>query len=174
MTARGSRRLERQSLALAVGSVLALGSGCTLSTESTVDSRPVATSDSVSPAQDQATTSYRQHVQRLLDTGHARLPRLPRLRSRLPRAVPDRVDDLPSLLTDPPGRAVLTFHPPEGFDDPAGWASETLLFYGSDRRWRSLRMGELGLPAQAWPGADTYGAGSLSPDGRWWAGRSTP
>ncbi|WP_139175645.1 hypothetical protein [Nocardioides lianchengensis] len=53
-----------------------------------------------------------------------------------------------------------------------GWASETLLLHGIDGRWRVLPMDELGLDDAIWPGHDTYGAGSLSPDGRWWAGRS--
>ncbi|WP_134765305.1 hypothetical protein [Nocardioides sp. 1609] len=105
-----------------------------------------------------------------------RLPRdladLPRLRTRLPRTVPRDPAALPSLSADPPGRALFAYHPPEGFDDAPGWSGETVLLLGADRRWRRLDLGDLGLPGAAHPGQDTYGAGSLSPDGRWWAGRS--
>ena len=99
---------------------------------------------------------------------------LPRLRSALPKRVPRDTSGLPSLVDDPPGRATMVYHPPEMLvDDPTtGWANETLLFHGVDGRWRKLRMDELGLPDDIWPGWDTYGAGSLSPDGRRWAGKS--
>jgi hypothetical protein len=154
----------RTCLVLLTGCVLSLVSGCELGAEPRVDPPPVAVSD---PASDRRALP---RPQRLLDAG---LDRLPRLRTRLPRSVPERADAFPSLLTDPPGRALLAYHPPEEwFDGPEGWASETLLFFGRDRRWRSLRMDELDLPAEAWTGGDTYGAGSLSPDGRWWAGKS--
>lgn len=109
-------------------------------------------------------------MQRLLDGD---LSHLPRLRSPLPRSVPARPDVVPSLLADPPGRALMTYHPPEGFGDAPGWAGETVLFYGADRTWRRLRLDALGLPESAWPGQDTFGPGALSPDGRWWAARST-
>ncbi|QCW49798.2 hypothetical protein FE634_04120 [Nocardioides dongxiaopingii] len=105
-----------------------------------------------------------------------RLPRdlsdLPRLRTRLPRAVPSDPAALPSLLSDPPGRALFAHHPPEGRGDTPGWSGETVLLLGADRRWRRLDLGDLGLAEAAHPGPDTYGAGNLSPDGRWWAGRS--
>ncbi len=79
---------------------------------------------------------------------------------------------LPSVLDDPPGRARIAYHPPEWWDDAAGWASETVLLEGVDGRWRRLDLSDLGPPESAWPGSDTYGSGELSPDGRWWAGKS--
>lgn len=102
------------------------------------------------------------------------LDSLPRLRTALPRRVPADASSLPALLSDPPGRATAVYHPAEMWpaEPGEGWASETLLFHGVDGRWRRLRMDELGLTNASWPGADTYGAGSLSPDGRWWAGKS--
>ena len=155
---RARPRPGRVCLVLLACSLFGLVSGCDLSAEPRVGPPPVAAAEPVLPK-----------PQRLLDSG---LGGLPRLRTRLPRSVPDRADVFPSLLTDPPGRALLSYHPQEGFGDPDGWASETVLFFGHDRRWRSLRMDELGLPAEAWGGHDAYGAGSLSPDGRWWAGES--
>lgn len=99
---------------------------------------------------------------------------LPRLRTALPRSLPSDASALPDLMDDPPGRATMVYHPPEMIvDEPVdGWASETLIFYGVDGRWRRMRMDELGLPDAIWPGSDTYGAGSLSPDGRRWVGKS--
>ena len=99
----------------------------------------------------------------------------PRLRSLLPAVVPADADH-PSVLVDPPGRALMAYHPPEFCDADAGsgWQTETVLLFGADGRWRRLSLDDLGLPAAAWPGWDTYGAGALSPDGRWWAGRSRP
>ncbi|MEJ7833001.1 MAG: hypothetical protein WKF79_08815 [Nocardioides sp.] len=108
-------------------------------------------------------------VQRLLDVDPASLPVL---QTKLPRRVPAEDAVLPSVLDDPPGRARMTYHPPEQFfAGPRGWASEDIMFYGRDGRWSRLRMADLGLPESAWF-ADTYGAGNLSPDGRWWAGSS--
>ena len=101
------------------------------------------------------------------------LTSLPRLRTALPRRIPSDVSALPALVDDPPGRAIAVYHPPELWPEPVeGWASETLLFCGVDGEWRRLRMDELGLPDDTWAGHDTYGAGSLSPDGRWWAAHS--
>lgn len=93
---------------------------------------------------------------------------LPRLRTRLPRSVPDGDDVLPSLLSDLPGQALMTYHPSETlFAGPQGWSSEDVMFLGADGRWRVLHMEGLGLPESAWV-ADTYGPGALSSDGRWW------
>lgn len=101
------------------------------------------------------------------------LTSLPRLRTALPRRVPADAGALPSLMSDPPGRATVVYHPPERWSDPIqGWASEILLFHGVDGQWRRLRMDELGLSEASWGSSDTYGAGSLSPDGRRWAGQS--
>jgi hypothetical protein len=106
-------------------------------------------------------------LQRLLDVDPATLPAL---RTHLPRRVPAEDAVLASVLDDPPGRAVVAYHPPEGyFLGPEGWASEDIMFCGRDGRWRRLRMEDLGLPESA-SFRDTYGAGSLSPDGRWWVG----
>ena len=87
--------------------------------------------------------------------------------SNVPRTVPEPQDSLPSLLDDLPGRALIASYVPRyalGFDD------EAIEFYGLDGRWRRLALGDLDLPYDGWFGGDTYGAGALSPDGRWWAG----
>jgi hypothetical protein len=89
-----------------------------------------------------------------------------------PAELPATDTPLPSALVDPPGRARMAYHPAEWWDDAGGWASETVLLLGTDGRWRRLELADLGLPESAWPGRDTYGSGELSPDGRWWAGRS--
>lgn len=86
----------------------------------------------------------------------------------VPRSVPDPDDRLPSLIDDPPGRALVASYVPR--PDGLGWAGEAIEFYGVDRRWRRLSLGELRLPPAGWAGYDTYGAGALSPNGRWWAG----
>lgn len=76
-------------------------------------------------------------------------------------------------MSDPPGRARLAYHPRETFDDRGGWSTERVFFHGVDGSWRSLEMADLGLPETAHPGVDTYGAGSLSPDGTTWASRTS-
>ncbi len=101
----------------------------------------------------------------------------PRDWSRVPwvggrrRVAPAAAEELPGVLQDPQ-RARLVYHPTERLDDPTGWAGERLLFLGVDDQWRVLDMEELGLPADWWPGVDTYGSGSLSRDGRVWAGKT--
>lgn len=103
----------------------------------------------------------------------ADLATLPRLRTGLPRDVPDAAENLPSLIGDPPGRVSMVYHPHETWDhSKQGWDSETVLFFGRDQTWRRLNLGDLGLDEAAWPGPDTFGAGRLSPDGRWWASHS--
>jgi hypothetical protein len=103
----------------------------------------------------------------------ARVDRIPEdpppMASRLPAAFPPDDSVLPDLLTDPPGRALLAYHPRESFDDRGGWASERVFFFGTDGQWRSLDMDDLALPESTHPGIDTYGAGQLSPDGARWA-----
>jgi len=47
-----------------------------------------------------------------------------------------------------------------------------VLFYSADGAWRRLQLEDLGLPESAWPGGDTFGAGNLSPNGRWWTAPS--
>lgn len=69
-------------------------------------------------------------------------------------------------------RARFAYHPTERWDDPEGWAGERIFFLGVDDRWRVLDMGDLRLPVDSWPGPDTYGPGSLSRDGRIWAGKA--
>lgn len=91
-------------------------------------------------------------------------------RGNVPRTVPAAHTPLPSLLDDPPGRALVASYLPRPTSDLSG---EVVDFYGVDRRWRRLVMGDLDLPANRWNGGDTYGAGALSPDGRWWAGKMT-
>ena len=76
---------------------------------------------------------------------------------------------MPLLFDDPPGRALMSYRPVESLDDPRGWASETTYLLGTDGGWRRLAMADLGLAEEWWPGPDTYGAGQVSPDGRWWA-----
>jgi hypothetical protein len=109
------------------------------------------------------------------DLDAARVDRVPRALDReattLPRSFPSDDATLPDLHSDPPGRAVLAYHPREWFEG-GGWASERVLLLGVDGRWRSLELDDLDVPESAWPGPDTYGAGELSPDGRLWAGRT--
>ena len=106
----------------------------------------------------------------------ARLDRLPeafrRVRSALPASYPPDDAVLPDLLTDPPGRARLAYHPRETFDDRDGWSDERVFFFGVDGTWRSLELVDLGLPESDHPGVDTYGAGELSPDGTRWAAKT--
>lgn len=88
-------------------------------------------------------------------------------RGNLPRAVPEPDTPLPSLLDDPPGQALVASYVPRATDDIG---DEAIEFYGVDGRWRRLVLGDLDLPPNDWNGSDTYGAGALSPNGRWWAG----
>lgn len=99
--------------------------------------------------------------------------RLPRVDSKLPNAFPPDASVLPDLLAEPPGRALMAYHPRESFDDRGAWETETVFFLGLDGEWRSLEMQSLGLPASTHPGVDTYGAGELSPDGTSWAAPTT-
>jgi hypothetical protein len=89
----------------------------------------------------------------------------------LPSRIPGDGDGLPSVLEHPPGRAVMAVRtnitqPNIGVDD---WSAIRILLYGADGEWRRLDLGELGLEDAAIY-QDTYGAGRLSPDGRWWMG----
>lgn len=85
----------------------------------------------------------------------------------VPRSVPEPDVELPSLLGDLPGRALVSSYVPR----PAlGFTDEAVEFYGADGRWRRLNLGDLELPEDGWDGDDTLGAGALSPDGRRWAG----
>lgn len=101
----------------------------------------------------------------------AQLPLLSGDRWGMPASIPALGAPLPSLLDDLPGRAVVAIAPDVSvLNAPmAGWARLRLLFYGTDGHWRRLDLGDLGLPAAA-TYTDSYGSGTLSPDGRWWAG----
>ena len=92
----------------------------------------------------------------------------------LPARMPTASESLPSLLDDPPGRAVMSYRPVESFDDPQGWSGEAFYVLGTDGGWRRLAMADLDLPEDWWPGHDMYGAGQVSPDGRWWAAYAGP
>lgn len=106
-----------------------------------------------------------------------RLERLPAEWGRVPFAQTAFPRDMPSLVSSPsvleqPRPAVLVYHPLERASDPVGWGGEELLFLGRDGQWRNLNMADLGLNPAWWPGADTYGAGELSGDGRFWAAQT--
>jgi hypothetical protein len=95
--------------------------------------------------------------------------RHPVLESNLPKRVEfPPSGGVTSLLTDPPGRAVVQVRLWEPYDRVTGWHDQVTYFYGTDGRWRSLLMSDLGLDATKWAGPDTGWAGSLSPDGRYW------
>ena len=101
----------------------------------------------------------------------ADLPALVTSSGGMPRTIPRRNAVLPSLLDDLPGRALLVINPAiTTFDAPVrSWSELELLFFGVDGRWRRLGMEALGLsPSLIY--SDTFGAGKLSTNGRWWAG----
>lgn len=152
--------------AFTAGVLLVLTSSCTADGASGPVPNMGTTDQSAAPS----TSGDQVAEQRLLSSDPATFPLLP---TALPRHVPPRPQALPSVLEDPPSRVLMTYHPPESFqEDAEGWASEQVLFYGADGRWRRLGMEDLRLPEAAWPGPDTYGAGELSPDGHWWAANS--
>jgi hypothetical protein len=74
--------------------------------------------------------------------------------------MPTGRESMPSLLDDPPGRAVLSYRPIEYEHDPQGWAGETIYLWGVDGRWRRLSMLDLGLPDEGWPGPTCTAPGS--------------
>lgn len=142
--------------------------GCTTATDRDATSSPEA------PSLEHGSEGVpRSRAWRARDVRVDRIPNvLGRQVSRLPASFPADDSALPNLLTSPPGRALLTYHPRESFDDQGRWASEHVFFYGVDAVWRSLRMSDLGLPDSTHPGADTYGAGELSPDGTFWVAKA--
>jgi len=104
-----------------------------------------------------------------VDTG--KLPQLPPSSGLgMPSAIPRPDANLPSLHDDLPGRAVLVVNPKITTLNMSvqEWSELTLLFFGVDGRWRRLSMADLGLSESLIPN-DTFGAGELSWDGRWWA-----
>lgn len=107
----------------------------------------------------------------VLDAGSQDLESWPWLPGSLPRRVPTDAGALPTVAADPPGRALLAVHVGERLDDPWEWAAENILVHGIDGRWRRLDLAGLGLSGGA-PYVDSYGAGDLSPNGRWWVGRA--
>jgi len=129
------------------------------------------------PFSDPAGTSPKSQAISTGDVGWSldgvRVDRIPRdpayARTHLPRRFPADVATPTNLLADPPGRALLTYHPRE-FYEPGGWVTERIFLLGADGAWRTLNLVDLGLPESSWPGIDTYGAGELSYDGRVWAG----
>jgi hypothetical protein len=151
---------------LGAGALLAALCGCT-----DAEPRPAPPASS-STAEPEATASP-EPVWSLDDVRVDRVPADPPLvESALPTTFPADDAALPDLLADPPGRARLTYHPRETFDDVGGWVTERVLFLGTDGAWRSLEMVDLGLPESTHPGVDTYGAGELSPDGTRWAAKT--
>jgi hypothetical protein len=125
----------------------------------------VPTDPRTSHGTDEPQISGRAHLPAL--TAPMRVARTRWAHSNVPRTVPEPGDSLPSLLDDLPGRALVASYVPR----PAlGFDGEAIELYGVDGRWRRLALGDLDLPDDGWSGGDTYGAGALSPDGRWWAG----
>lgn len=102
------------------------------------------------------------------------LPVLPTSKSGMPEKIPPMDAELPSLLDDLPGRAVLVVNPKITTLNiwVESWSDLDLLFYGIDGRWRRLSLDDLQLP-ESLIYSDTYGSGQLSSDGRWWSGPSS-
>lgn len=91
----------------------------------------------------------------------------------MPAGFPPGDSALPDALVEPPGRALLGYHPHEDLQaETFGWDTERIFFFGQDGQWRSLEMADLGIPAPDHPGFDTYGPGDLSADGTRWASRT--
>jgi hypothetical protein len=147
--------------------LLALATGC----ESAPDS-----SDETAPSTGSATLRAAQPTERSVSVRPPRVQHLPPNWSTRPwggsgrpEQAPTEGAALPSVLGQPGSPAGLAYHPLERLNDPAGWASERVLFLGLDGQWRGLDLAELGLPEAWWTGEDTFGPGSLSADGRIWA-----
>jgi len=89
----------------------------------------------------------------------------------MPDTIPPMDAELPSLLDDLPGRAVLVVNPKITTLNiwVDSWSELDLLFYGVDGHWRRLSLDDLRLP-ESLIYSDTYGSGELSSDGRWWSG----
>jgi len=97
----------------------------------------------------------------LAERGRGRIPGV----SSLPRSLPEPGATLPSVLSAPPGRAVMSYRHVE-YVEGDGWASEQQLLFSHSEGWQQLNLAELDLPESSWPGADTYGVGRLAPNGK--------
>lgn len=150
----------------AVGSIIL--SACTASEEADGPSAKVTTTR---VAREPLTDSPKVAVARLDRVRPAALPPLPDGDDELPRHIPSGKAALPSLLDDLPGRAVMALRRDiTQFNAPvASWSEIDILFFGADGRWRRLELEDLGLSDDT-TYTDTYDAGQLSPDGRWWMG----
>lgn len=146
--------------------IVLLSSACTGGDTATPSANPESPEQAPDPP---SAAPLDIQVQRLRASA---IPSLPRLAAAVPGRVPVPTAIAQPLLSNLPGSALMTYHPPENFRDQSGWLGEDILFYGADGEWRRLPMADLGLPASAWPGPDTFGAGELSPDGRWWTADS--
>ena len=129
-----------------------------------------ATDGPVSPSRDTAPSAPAASRSLATATAPMRADRARWARGNVPRSVPEEDTPLVSLLEDPPGRALVTSYLPRPSTAVEGIDSEAIEFFGVDGRWRRLALADLDLPDDVWLGGDTYGAGALSPDGRWWAG----
>ncbi|WP_104105426.1 hypothetical protein [Nocardioides sp. 616] len=152
---------------MTLGVVLGIGAvnGCTGNDPDLAPGRGTVGQAPASGAASLVSDSGRTEVAAL--TAPMRVAQVRWARGNVPRTVPEPDDALPSLLDDPPGRALVASYVPR---PSSGFDGEAVEFYGRDGRWRRLDLGDLDLPRDRWSGGDTYGAGALSPDGRWWAG----
>lgn len=152
--------------ALAVSAFLAACSG----SEDSRATRPLPSN--TSPMSDSPVPAKARVVETSMD--RAKVVELPWRRSwttPLPRTIPGPGTPLPSLLEHLPGRAVLVVNPHiSSLGAPVNsWSDIRLEFFGVDGHWARLSLGDLGLSDDL-TFTDTYGAGELSSDGRWWAG----
>lgn len=148
---------SRTSLILAIAMLPALA-GCR-DEQSAAPREPEPTSIRAAP---QPTTA------RLHAVDISTLPRLTGDDARgLPARIPSMDADLPSLLEDLPGRAVMVVNPEITLYPWPTWSELDVLVYGVDGRWRRLNLGDLGLD-KSLRYYDTFASGSLSTDGRWW------
>lgn len=168
MTARSTRALLALMVALGTGAI----SGCSSAPDGSPQPAPILNTpdpgDTEEPGPiDRPTDSGRSDLDPL--TAPMRVSGLRWAHTNVPRTVPEPDQALPSLLDDPPGRALVVSYVPRPSID-FGFSDEAVEFYGTDGRWRRLDLGDLDLPEDGWRSGDTYGAGALSPNGRWWAG----
>jgi hypothetical protein len=161
---------QRRMIGVTSVALLSVLGACTGSSEETVVARRTLPTTTSSVA---VTTPLNSDVVRTAfdraDVAH--LPWLAPSATEMPRTVPSPDAPLPSLLDYLPGRAVLVVNPRiSTLGAPVrSWSKLRLEFFGVDGHWTRLSLGDLGLAGSlTYP--DTYGAGELSADGRWWAG----